>query len=199
MHSLLGAPATVNQKQMISNERPSPFYRQPNRNPYPGPLYGHQQQPRPQVQEETLKTCNLEVERKAFRLTLKDNARGRFLRVTETSGNKFNSIVIPAPGLADFQRMLNEMLGALDEPPASLDSAPMPSPAEDPAPPPAQVEPSPTPEPAATAPAPVPASAAPAPAPVLRPAKKAKPAKSKAASAGKVGRKKKKAADEAIL
>jgi len=94
---------------MISNERPSPFGRQPYHQPYAA------QPPRPFVQEDTLKTEEIQIERKFFVLTLKENPRGRFLRITEEVVGKRNTIIIPAPGLKDFKKLLDEMVKASDE------------------------------------------------------------------------------------
>jgi hypothetical protein len=97
---------------MISNERPSPFGNQPYHQHYAS------QAPRPFVQEDTLKSGEIQIERKFFVLTLKENPRGRFLRISEEVGGKRNSIIIPAPGLKDFQNLINEMVKASDEIPA---------------------------------------------------------------------------------
>ncbi len=85
---------------MISNERPSP--------------YGHRHYgvPRPPVNEDTLKTDKVQIERKTFVFTLKENPRGRFLRITEDVGGRRDSIIIPAPGLEDFKRVIDEMASA---------------------------------------------------------------------------------------
>ena len=85
---------------MISNERPSPFG---NRS------YG---QPKPPVNEETLRSEKIQVERKTFIFTLKENPRGRFLRITEDVGGRRDNIIIPAPGLEDFKRVMDEMVKA---------------------------------------------------------------------------------------
>ena len=103
---------------MISNERPSPY----GRRPYQSQSY--QPAPRPFVQEDTLKTAELQVERKIFTLTLKENPRGRFLRITEEAGTKRNTIIIPITGLDDFKRVVNEMAKAAE-------ALPAPKPAED--------------------------------------------------------------------
>src|ERR1035438_7846819 len=91
---------------MISNERPSPFgYR-----PY--------SQPRPPVQEDTLKSEKIQIERKTFGFTLKENLRGRFLRITENVGGRrdtINTIIIPSTGLEDFKKLLEEMVKASNE------------------------------------------------------------------------------------
>jgi hypothetical protein len=141
---------------MISNERLSPN-RRPYQKPYQQPYQGqHQpygyQQPRPQVQEDTLKTIDFEVERKSFRLTLKENSRGRFLRVTESNGNKFNSIVVPASGLADFKQMIKELVAGAGDVQANNEPEPTPIPEVPIAAPVAQIQvaalPEPQPEPA---------------------------------------------------
>ena len=89
---------------MISNERPSPYG---NRS------YG--QPPRPPMNEETLRTDKIQVERKTFIFTLKENPRGRFLRITEDVGGRRDNIIVPAPGLEDFKRIVDEMVKASGE------------------------------------------------------------------------------------
>ena len=88
---------------MISNERPSPFKGLPR------------MQPRPPVQEDTLKSGEVQIERKKFVLILKENPRGRFLRIIEEAGGRNASIIIPAPGLAEFQKLLDEMVKVSNE------------------------------------------------------------------------------------
>ena len=94
---------------MISNERPSPYGHR---------SYGAAYPPKPPVNEDTLKTDKLQIERKTFVFTLKENPRGRFLRITEDVGGRRDTIIIPAPGLEDFKRMLDEMVKASSETPA---------------------------------------------------------------------------------
>jgi len=91
---------------MISNERPSPYGQRPRSSPA-----------KPAVQEETLHTERIQIERKTFILTLKENPRGRFLRVTEDVGGRKDSIIIPAPGLEDFQRALDAVVRVSAETP----------------------------------------------------------------------------------
>src|SRR5271157_5297118 len=91
---------------MISNDRPSPSG---NRQ------YGA---PKPAVNEETLRSEKIQIERKTFVFTLKENPRGRFLRITEDVGGRRDTIIIPAPGLADFQKALEEMVRASAETPS---------------------------------------------------------------------------------
>ena len=85
---------------MISNERPSPYGHRPF-----GP-------PRPVVNEDTLKSEKIQIERKTFVFTLKENPRGRFLRITEDVGGRRDTIIIPAPGLEEFRKLLDAMVNA---------------------------------------------------------------------------------------
>jgi hypothetical protein len=64
------------------------------------------------------KSGEIQIERKFFVLTLKENPRGRFLRISEEVGGKRNAIIIPATGLKDFQNLIIEMVKASDEIPA---------------------------------------------------------------------------------
>jgi hypothetical protein len=43
---------------------------------------------------------------------LKENSRGRFLRIAEEANGKSTSIIIPASGLRGFQKLLEEMVNA---------------------------------------------------------------------------------------
>jgi hypothetical protein len=90
---------------MISNERPSPYGQRP---------YGA---PKPPINEDTLKTDKVQIERKTFVFTLKENPRGRFLRITEDVGGRRDTIIIPAPGLEDFKKIVDEMVKAATEAP----------------------------------------------------------------------------------
>jgi len=92
---------------MISNERPSPY----------GPR-SFSPAPKPSVPEDTLKSDKVQIERKTFVFTLKENSRGRFLRITEDVNGRRDTIIIPAPGLEEFKRLLDEMVKAASEIPA---------------------------------------------------------------------------------
>src|SRR5260221_8654877 len=85
--------------RMISNERPSS-------QGYSS--YGNAG-PRPGVTEETLKTDRIQVERKTFVFALKENPRGRFLRITEDVSGRRDTIIVPSTGLDDFKRVVEDM------------------------------------------------------------------------------------------
>ncbi len=97
---------------MISNDRPSPF----GNRQYGGP--------KPPVNEETLKSDKIQIERKTFVFALKENPRGRFLRITEDVGGRRDTIIIPAPGLEDFRKLLDEMVKAAGEAPPKTTEEP---------------------------------------------------------------------------
>jgi len=57
-----------------------------------------------------LKSGTVTVERKNFTFDLRENPRGRFLRITEEAHGRRDSIVIPAPGLEEFRQVLDEII-----------------------------------------------------------------------------------------
>ncbi len=63
---------------------------------------------------ETLYEVTIQVERKSLSLSLKQNNRGRFLRITEEVGGRRDAIVVPASGLDDFRSALEKVLAADD-------------------------------------------------------------------------------------
>jgi hypothetical protein len=88
----------------------SPAVGQRNRVPHPGN--------KPSVEETTLKSEKVQIERKTFIFALKENPRGRFLRITEDVNGRRDNIIIPAPGLGDFKRILDDMVQCAAETPA---------------------------------------------------------------------------------
>jgi hypothetical protein len=97
-------------KTMISNERPAPYGNRAHSDRPHGA-------PKPPVNEETIKSSKIQIERKTFVLALKENVRGRFLRITEDVGGRRDTIIIPAPGLEEFRKLLDEMVQASAETP----------------------------------------------------------------------------------
>jgi hypothetical protein len=92
---------------MISNDRLNPDGNQTS------------QTPRLPVAEATLKTDKVQIERKTFVFALKENPRGRFLRITEDVGGRRDTIIVPAPGLEDFRKVLDEMVKHSNETPTA--------------------------------------------------------------------------------
>ena len=71
---------------------------------------------KPGLQEDTLKSEKLQIERKTFVFALKENPRGRFVRITEDVGGRRDTIIVPASGLREFQRAFEEMVRAAEAP-----------------------------------------------------------------------------------
>jgi PurA ssDNA and RNA-binding protein len=63
---------------------------------------------KPQLPERTIAERKLEVERKTFFVSLKENHQGRFCRITEAGKGRRNSIIVAASGLPDFARLIAE-------------------------------------------------------------------------------------------
>lgn len=57
-----------------------------------------------------LRGLTLQVERKHFTFELKENSRGRFLRITEEVNGRYDAIVIPITGLEQFRDTLSEIV-----------------------------------------------------------------------------------------
>lgn len=109
---------------MISNERPSPYGHHGQRH---GQGHGHNNHrshdsgARGSSQEDTLQSTKIQIERKTFVLTLKENARGRFLRITEDVNGRRDTIIIPSTGLEEFRKAVEEMVQVSDETPPRND------------------------------------------------------------------------------
>ena len=87
------------------DRQPSSYFRPPSRFPS-----------RPPVQEYVLKSGQLQSGASSFLFSLKENGRGRFLRVTEKTGEHFAGIIIPSTGLTEFGRLMEDMVAALQQP-----------------------------------------------------------------------------------
>jgi hypothetical protein len=85
---------------MISNERSSPS----------GPYSRNETSHKAGATEESIRTEKIQIERKTFIFALKENPRGKFLRITEDVAGRRDTVIVPAPGLQDFRRVLDEMI-----------------------------------------------------------------------------------------
>lgn len=112
---------------MISNERPSPYgHHHGHRhgqgfNQGHGNHRSHDSGARPAAPEDTIHSTKIQIERKTFVLTLKENARGRFLRITEDVNGRRDTIIIPSTGLEEFRKAVEEMVQMSDETPPRND------------------------------------------------------------------------------
>ena len=57
-----------------------------------------------------LQNQSLKVERKHFTFDLRENPRGRFLRIIEEVNGRRDAIIIPLTGIEDFRDQLNEII-----------------------------------------------------------------------------------------
>ena len=57
-----------------------------------------------------LQSHSIMVERKHLTFDLKENSRGRFLRIIEEVSGRRNAIIIPLTGIDDFRDVLNEVI-----------------------------------------------------------------------------------------
>ncbi len=60
--------------------------------------------------DQVLESRELEVERKYFRIEVKENDRGRFVRITEESQGRRNTVIVPGTGFDEFAKLINEVL-----------------------------------------------------------------------------------------
>ncbi len=62
--------------------------------------------------ENLLFSDKVQIERKQFFFDLKENPRGRFLRITEDVGGRRDTIIIPATGLEQFRDLIDAAIEA---------------------------------------------------------------------------------------
>lgn len=62
--------------------------------------------------ENELFTEQVQIERKLLTLNLRENPRGRFLRVTEDVGGRRDTIIIPATGLQQVRDIIDRAIAA---------------------------------------------------------------------------------------
>jgi hypothetical protein len=68
----------------------------------------------------------IQVERKLFAFTLRQNPRGRFLRITEDVAGRRDTIIIPSTGLDKVREAVDHMIEA-DKRAGPVEGAPAPS------------------------------------------------------------------------
>ena len=62
------------------------------------------------MEEKTLYTRKIITRNKAFFLDLKENPNGKFLKVTESNGEKRSFVFIPEEGLREFKEAMDEII-----------------------------------------------------------------------------------------
>ena len=62
--------------------------------------------------ENVLLSEKIQIERKQFFFDLKENPRGRFLRITEDVGGRRDTIIVPSTGLEEFRAVIQRAIEA---------------------------------------------------------------------------------------
>ena len=69
-------------------------------------------QPSFRTDEKCLARQELQIERKQLAIEIRENFRGRFLRITERCGGRTNVVIIPDTGINDFNAALDAVITA---------------------------------------------------------------------------------------
>ena len=77
-------------------------------------------QTRTPVREDLLKSEKVQVERKQFYFDLKENPRGRFLRITEDVNGRRDTIIIPSTGLKEVRDVIDQMIAHDEQAPPTI-------------------------------------------------------------------------------
>lgn len=62
--------------------------------------------------ENVIASRSLQVERKTLTIEFRENERGRFLRITEEAAGRRNTVIIPAPGINEFNAAVDAVVVA---------------------------------------------------------------------------------------
>ncbi len=60
--------------------------------------------------DKVIESKQLQIERKHFQVELRENERGRFLRITEEAHGRRNTIIVPSTGVDQFTAAIGEVL-----------------------------------------------------------------------------------------
>ena len=60
--------------------------------------------------DNVIQAKQLQIERKNFHIELRENDRGKFLRITEEAHGRRNTIIVPSTGVDDFTKAIGEVL-----------------------------------------------------------------------------------------
>lgn len=65
-----------------------------------------------------IETRELQIERKHFYVEFRENDRGKFLRVTEETHGRRNTIIVPSTGLDEFTAAIAEVVDGVERVPS---------------------------------------------------------------------------------
>jgi hypothetical protein len=66
----------------------------------------------PSTMDSIIESRELQIERKLFSIDLRENGRGKFLRITEDSQGHRNVIIVPMSGVDDFADAIDDVLAS---------------------------------------------------------------------------------------
>lgn len=102
---------------MISNtfeHRRTQSGRQPYRQSQPHRAYDGPPRPLDQIHN----TRQLDLPRKTFKFTRRENANGQLIRIEERRGNSHNMIIVPAEHAQEFMKALRQVMPQTESNPA---------------------------------------------------------------------------------
>ena len=67
-----------------------------------------------------IETRELQIERKHFYVEFRENDRGKFLRVTEETHGRRNTIIVPSTGLEEFTAAIAEVVDGAEQVPGEV-------------------------------------------------------------------------------
>lgn len=79
------------------------------------------------VSSQVLHTLSMRVERKHFTFEVRENPRGRFLRITEEVNGRRDTIIVPLSGVPQFRDTLQAICEFIKTLPPPAPPAPPPS------------------------------------------------------------------------
>ena len=62
--------------------------------------------------DNVIEAREVQIERKFFHVELRENDRGKFLRITEEAHGRRNTIIIPSTGIEDFTSVIAQVIAA---------------------------------------------------------------------------------------
>jgi hypothetical protein len=65
--------------------------------------------------EQVIASKELQIERKRIVIEYRENARGRFLRITEEAHGRRNTVIVPSTGLNEFMAAADEVCTAANQ------------------------------------------------------------------------------------
>jgi hypothetical protein len=62
--------------------------------------------------DNVIEAREVQIERKFFHVELRENDRGKFLRITEEAHGRRNTIIVPSTGIEDFTAVIAQVIAA---------------------------------------------------------------------------------------